>query len=281
MTPRIATVFIVALGLATPSAFVAQDSAQHTRTPDRTTNAVTTTLRFLTPRTVKLGQAVEVSLSAKNTTDKPVQFIPGQAGSWDDFEVVGPDGTTVPYIGGGVQLAVMKHQLEPGAATTLVEKLDVTDKYLISKAGEYSIRYRGCSPVSGEPSGFGPSPKMSFKVEEGALSAADDLAAHVLTVCPKGWFIGKSCRTTKEVIPRGRKPAPGAFVYLCDGYKAHLIWVWLTTVPAVESPNSAHNHVSRYIGQGRFGHLYISVGDEKAWPEAESKLRAALVPTKE
>jgi hypothetical protein len=240
-----------------------------------------TTLQLLTPRTVRLGAPVEVSLCAKNTGENPVQFIPGQAGSWDDFVVTGPDGKPTPYIGGGVQLCARTSSLAPNATTTLVARLDITDKYLITTPGEYAIHYRGCRPVSGETTGFAPSPTTIVNVQAGDLPAADDIAAHVVALLPKGWYIGKSTRATKEVTPLGRNPSPGAFVYLCDGLKAHIIWLWLTREPASEKLDAQQGAISRYIGQRRNGHLYLDIGDEKAWPDAERALRAALIRTKQ
>ena len=269
----------VVFGLQLPSTLIAESSTPPARATDRSTNFVETTLRLLTPQSVKLGQAVEISLSAKNTGDQRVQIIPGEAGSWDDFIVIGPGGRAVPYVGGGVQLVAWKRPLDPNGSITLLEKYDVTDKYLISASGDYSIQFRGRhpTPMFRETAAFQPSSTVSFTVEKGELPFRDDLAARVLGVLPKGWYIGKSSRGMHEVTPLGRKSRPGAFTYLCDGLKAHIIWVWLTSEPAIEATDSEHKNASRYVGQGKLGHFYIAIGDEKAWPEAEETLKAALL----
>lgn len=93
--------------------------------------AIPTTLSLLTAPTIKLGEPVEVSLNVTNNSGGPAKYIPGAAESWDGFEVLGPDGKAVPYIGGGVQLCGRTLEISPGTAKTLIERLDITDQYCL------------------------------------------------------------------------------------------------------------------------------------------------------
>ena len=220
-------------------------------------------------QTVRLGDPIVVSLRVTNQTSRAAATIQS-ATAFDCFEVIGPDGKRLPYIGFDGQAAARPMDVPPFSAVTLAnaEALDLTDKYLFQKPGRYSVRF------SGMFTGLADSPAITFEVTPGRLSEFDQVVVALLAVCPDSWGLVKDSRG--EVTPLGRSRASGFTLHLCHNHmRGEAVFLWFMKDPS-------QTLGAEYMRRVRELFVYESVGNNTPalWPTAAEDISRALQITK-
>jgi hypothetical protein len=230
---------------------------------------------------VPLGDPIKVSLSVKNQSDREIK-VDKSAAAFDCFEVTGPDGQSLAYVGLMGQVFAKSVAVQPSSTVTVAEGLDLTDKYLFPKPGRYAIRFRGTpyyNSAARKVFFFPSSNRIMVDVTPGQLGELDQIVAQLLAIRPKGWAIVKSDRGQNEVAPFGRAPVPG---YSAHFYLSFMggegVYVWLTKSQAPITPDPKKDSRSEYLG--RTGGLYVYVAPTtkatNSWPKALDDISRVL-----
>ncbi len=221
-------------------------------------------------QTVRLGDPIIVSLSVSNQTQQ-VKEMDGDATAFGPFEVIDPDGKTLPYVGDVFQIYAHTVTVQPGSTVTNAGTVDLTEKYLFQKAGRYSIRFSG---------GFGlsNSPAIAIEVTAGRLSEMDEIVASLLPVCPKGWYLSKDPRILS--MPFG--PGFGLQLYH-NPMQREAVDLWFSKEEVKVDPNQQLRFEMVYLGHARGQLVYGLVGTNAPalWPTAIEDISRALQITKQ
>jgi hypothetical protein len=262
MTMRLATIAVVFAATVLNVAAQGQKSNLSTEvTPEK--------------QKVRLGDPIVVSVRVTNQTAEVAETGRG-ATAFDCFEVTGPDGERLRYVGFDGQVAGVRVEVPPHSAATLAATLDLTDKYLFQKPGQYSIRF------SGKWTGLPDSSAIELELAPGQLSEFDQVAASLLPICPEGWRLAKDAHG--EVMPFGRSRVPGFALHLClDHMRGKDVLLWFTKEEAKVDPSQQPPEKVEYLGRVRGLFVYDSVGSNTPglWPKAVEDISRALKITKE
>ena len=235
-------------------------------------------LELLTPRP-KLGEPILVKLSMTSLSTKPVLYDDQSVAAHGGFRVVGSDGREAPYVGGMGQTAGAPENLRPGATVVLRPKVDLAERYLLTRPGRYAICFEGAGPGGGSLR-FPGSNTVGVDLDPGAVPSVDLLALQVLPVAPKGWVIHKSPRELRKVTPDGRGEVEGCSVFLSQhAFAGKALEVFQTTSPTDVVAAPKGGRVTTYLGRGKRGHVYVTTWKKlpEVWPTAIADLRAALI----
>ena len=164
------------------------------------------------------------------------------ATAFDSFEVTGPDGKRLRYIGFDGQVIADRIDARPFSTVTIADSLDLTDKYLFQKAGRYTIRFNGTW------TGLSNSPAITIEITAGRLSDFDDVASSLLPVCPDGWHLAKDGRGS--VTPSGRSHDPSFALHLChDHMRGEAVQLWFKKEEWKIDPNQPPLGKIEYLGR--------------------------------
>lgn len=241
---------------------------------------------------VHLGDPIKVSLSVKNQGDRGTK-VDNNATAFDCFEVTGPDGQPIPYVGYVGQVIMNPVALQPSAIATVAKGLDLTDQYLFPKSGRYAIRFRGANygaamipfpPYSAAllPP-LPPSNPIIVDVTLGQLGELDEIVAELLPICPTGYHITKSSRGQSEVTPFARAPVPGYSLQIFrNRMSGDAVYLWLTKVKVPSTPDQKSSR-SEYLGHTKGLHVYVAEDSKtpEAWPKALEDISRVLQIVKE
>lgn len=226
-------------------------------------------------QTVRLGDPILVSLRVTNQAPEAVEAS-RSATAFDCFEVTGPDGQRLRYVGFDGQVQENRVGVKSFSTVTIAETLDLTDKYLFQTPGRYSLRF------SGKGTGLSDSRAIAIDVTAGQLSEFDEVAASLLPVCPNGWRLVKDGHG--EVTPFGRSRVPGFALHLCHNHmRGEAVLLWFTKEEAKVDPNQQPRAKLEYLGRVRRLLVYDSVGSNTPalWPTATEDISRALQITKQ
>jgi len=266
-TSKLRRMLLLTLAAATATA----GSAQTNRSAEFATALV------LDDRAPHLGDAIRVSLNARNNADKELS-AEKSATAFDCFEVTAPDGQAATYVGFMGQVMANPLPVSPRGTVTLAEHLDLTDKYILQKPGRYSVRFKG--GVSGLPD----SNTITIDVSPGQLTELDKAVIQLLPIRPKGWYVTKSAHSQKEVTPFGRPAVVGYDAHICRDYmRGEAVYVWLTKAPTENDPQQNPPVKSEYLGRSQGLYVYVAVASATPalWPNAIEEVARALQITKD
>jgi len=221
-------------------------------------------------QTVRLGDPILVSVRVTNQSPEAVEAS-RTATAFDCFEVTGPDGQRLRYVGFDGQVAENRVGVRPFSTVTIAETLDLTDRYLFQTPGRYSIR------LSGKWAGFSDSRAIAIEVTPGKLSEFDEVAAALLPLCPSGWHLAKDARG--EVTPFGRPRVAGFALHLCHNHmRGEAVLLWFTKAESKLDPGQTSRPESQYFGRVRGLFVYGSVGSNTPalWATATEDISRAL-----
>jgi hypothetical protein len=91
----------------------------------------------------RLGKPILVRLELRNDGPDPISYRAWESGCNHSLEINGPDGRSVPYIGGPHGGFENPHPLRSGESDFLIPFLDLREQYLIDRPGHYTVSYRG------------------------------------------------------------------------------------------------------------------------------------------
>jgi hypothetical protein len=225
--------------------------------------------------TVRLGDPIRISVLITNEGQQEIKVGRSET-AFDRFEVTDPDGHAVPYVGFDGQVFFDPVRVPPSSAVTIADGLDLTDRYLLQKAGRYSIRFVG------QGTGLPESRAIALDVREGRLSESDQVVVSLLPVRPTGWRICKDARG--EVTPFGRSRAAGFALHVCLSHmQGKAVYLWLTKAEAKIDPDQEPRMKSEYLGRARGRYVYITVDNNvpALWPKAIEDISHALQIGKE
>jgi len=224
---------------------------------------------------VSLGDPIVVSVCVTNQTSEAVKVSRSET-AFDCFEVTGPDGKPLPYVGFDGQVMVNRVGVPPSSSLTIAETLDLTDKYLFQNPGRYVIRF------SEKWTSLSNSPAIAIEITPGRLSEFDAVVASLLPVCPDGWHLAKDGRG--EITPFGHARASGFVLHLSRNYmRGEVVLLWFTKEEAKVDPNQQPRGKVEYLGRARGLFVYASVGENTPalWPTATEVISHALQITKQ
>ena len=149
------------------------------------TNGLATRLTLVTKEPT-LGKPIQLKLEIKNVGNTPAKFDDQQAMVNNAFEVQGPAGTPVPFVGMSTQTMGVETTLAPGAEKPVFGSLDITEQYLLEKPGKYTIRFRtqhlGNLPKSNQ---------LTMTVKDGPLTDQVKLISALHKAAPTGWRVAR------------------------------------------------------------------------------------------
>jgi hypothetical protein len=221
-------------------------------------------------QSVRLGDSIKVSVRVTNQGTEAAVASRSMT-AFDCFEVTGPDGKRLPYVGFDGQVGLDRLDVRPASTATIAESLDLTDKYLFQKPGRYSIRFNGKS------AGLSDSPAIAIEVTPGQISEVDSVVVSLLPVCPKGWHIVKDGHG--EVTPFGPTRVPGFVIHICRNHmRGEAVFLWFTKEEAMVDPKQQPRGQIEYLGRLRGLFVYESVGENTPplWPRATEEISRAL-----
>ncbi len=143
-----------------------------------------------------LGQPLRVTLYLRNAGTRPFLYD-DQDIERGSFDIVGPDGREVPYIGWiGSRVGVEK-VLNPGASTALLHSYDLSSEYLFDRPGRYRIRFAGRGLRFWKQEEEGPadypvrlvSSWIEFTIGEGEPAPAAEIVRRLRPILPGQWRI--------------------------------------------------------------------------------------------
>jgi hypothetical protein len=148
---------------------------------------------------------------------------------------------------------------------TLFDYLNITEDYVITEPGKYTIRY--CGPSYNV---------IEFEVKPGTPDERDILIASLVDILPDpNWQImSGSARST----PAGRKNAEGMSVALYRIRSRIRIMLWQTKTPAEINEQSEDPQTSDYLGKSSSGYFYITIPPKALdyWPKMKEDITKAL-----
>jgi len=224
---------------------------------------------------VPLGDPINVSVLVTYNKAEVAETSRGLT-AFDCFEVTGPDGERLRYIGFDGQAAATRVEVQSHSAAPLAETLDLTDKYLFQKPGRYSIRF------SSKWTGLSDSRAVELELTPGQLSEFDQVAAALLPICPEGWHLAKDAR--EEVTPFGRSRVPGFALHFClDHMHGKDVLLWFTKEEAKVDPSQQPREKVQYLGRtrGLFVYDLVDSNTPALWPKAVEDISQALKIAKE
>ena len=143
-----------------------------------------------------LGSPLRVTLVLRNAGTR-LFLYDDQDVDRDSFDLVGPDGRDVPYIGWIGSRIAREKAVEPGASTTLLYAYDLATEYLIDRPGRYRLGFSGRGLRFWKPEEEGPadypvrlvSSWVEVRIGEGGPPPAVEIVRRLLPVLPERWRI--------------------------------------------------------------------------------------------
>lgn len=232
-----------------------------------TVNGLRTRLTCLDPDWT-FGRPLRLRLELQNVSDRRTTYDDQQVGVNDSFDVTGPDGRDIPWIGGSCQTRGSPDPIAPGETVVLLESFDIAEKYLLVQLGEYAVRFRGRG-------GFG----------ETDVPASNSVRLRVGGTPPPEMIVLEKCR---EHLParwtismQRRGPLTFGWMYSPpSGLTVDVVAISISFLS--ERRGDPSTPTEEYLGQHALGYAYLVVAypsgeaAEAVWPSYRSALMTAL-----
>jgi len=240
------------------------------------------------------GAPIRITVELKNVGQETLCYYEPQVAINGRIEVLDSAGNPVPYIGGPAQTATSLRTLKP-AQVAVLDAVDLSDYYLLSRPGKYTMRYpgqRSWSAIFGDSSGgrrrpvdaaIPPSNIFALEVLPADVNDPFRRALAVLVAnCPKDWEVDfpspapylaqpgaqwsrVQCRTyifTHRELGTDRLGKQKLSLSLCIAKEKAVEETW-----DLDADRQARR--SEYVGRSPFGYLYMEPPHETAlkhWP---------------
>jgi hypothetical protein len=229
-----------------------------------------------------VGKPMKFGLVLKNI-DNSLKWYDHQAISHNSLMIKDPNANEVYYKKGPFQTSGTDHPIDRGEIVTLFEDRNITDEYLITKPGRYSIQFRGGNYGAAVDSTFPSSNIIKFEVKEGTLPKEDRIISQLIEILPnKKWQLARSSDPSSEA-PSGREKVKNTFacsLLRVAGLKKDVVTVrlWITPKRTKVKKRREDERVSEYLGKTAYGHAYILAPQnvEEYWPTAGQDIFNAL-----
>lgn len=173
---------------------------------------------------VTLGHPMLVTLDLRNEGARPFLYEAREMGR-GSFDILGPDGREVPYIGWEESRPGEEQALDPRRSTHLLLGFDLSTEYLIDRPGRYRLRFSGRELRFWKPEEDGPglypirlvSDWMEFTVREGAAPPAVELVRRLQPILPEGWRVRVGSFDPGSFVARLIRPWVRSEIYLVLG----------------------------------------------------------------
>jgi len=229
-----------------------------------------------------LDRPMRFRLEMQNVGSKTVRSDPQQVDVNNSMIIRDLGGKELPYIAPVCQTLGGPRPLKPGEQVVLFDELDITEQYLVTKPGQYTVQFRGQDQAFGEVP-IPPSNTIRIRVAAGPLRTSRAIASHLVAVAPEArWKL--SVVSEGEVTPSGRSSTRGVLLYLVRWatLKSDLVFVhiWVTEGPtdAVEKRTEQTATIAEHLGHSQWGDIYMraDAGVTRFWPEIRRDIRKAL-----
>lgn len=187
----------------------------------------------------ELGKPLRVTLHLRNDGSRPLLYE-ARGVERESFDLLGPDGQDVPYIGWPPSSPGDEKALDSRSSESLLNGYDLSTEYLIDRPGRYRLRFsgRGLRFWKAEEAGPGLYPIRlvsewtEFTVREGEPPAPVEIARRLRSIAPAGWRVHtgsfdsgswvlrllRSSRRNDEIdLVVGRVPAELGYRRLAEG----------------------------------------------------------------
>jgi len=221
----------------------------------------------LVPRSEEfiVGKPMILGLVMKNTSDSVKQYTP-QPAFINPVIILDANNKELYYKKGPFQSLEMEAKsIGIGDIVTLFDNLNITEDYVITEPGKYTIRFRGPSYNV-----------IGFEIKPGTPDERDVLIASLYDILPDpNWQIIKGLR---ENIPAGRKNAEGNAVVLYRIRSRIRVMLWQTKSEAEIDEHGEDPQTSDYLGKNASGYFYITAPPKalEYWPTMKADIVKAL-----
>lgn len=216
-----------------------------------------------------VGQPMRFRLEATNSGDSEIllSYFSSAVMVNNPLAIKGANGSEVLYIGGSTQTAGRQEVFKPGEKNILISNYDAATKYLITTAGDYTVRFRGQYQIP-------PSEPIMIRVKPGKLNLREEITIKILSVLPAGWeFQGAT-----ELSPTSKDTNE----HLNLMFGANIGGFVGSFVAVIIDPNedilaTYSKRPIEKIGQGPWGCVYMT--ERKAdmfWPNCRQEITKAL-----
>lgn len=231
-----------------------------------------------------VGEPMNFGLVLKNVSDS-LKWYDHQAISHNTLLIKAPDSNEVYYKKGQFQTGGAMQPIDKGEIVTLFENRNITDEYVITKPGKYSIQLREGNYGMSMDSTFPASNIIEFEVKAGTPRKEDRILSSLIDILPnKKWQLAWSSDTSSDA-PAGREKVKNTFS--CSFYriagpsgKEEVITVrlWVTPKQTKVKKQREDTVISEYLGKTAFGYAYALTPPkvDEYWPTVEQDIFEAL-----
>jgi hypothetical protein len=218
--------------------------------------------------TYVVGKPMLFHLVMQNVSDE-VKWYDDQGLAHPSFNIIGPDGNKILTKVGPFQTAGDEEPIDTGEIVTLMESRDITDEYVLTEAGTYSIQFSAGWPESNS---------IIFEVQPGTPKQEDVLILSLSSVIPDPCFLHKGWETT----PQGRQAIQAVSLGIfCRNIHRMTgeTFLWQTDkIVDISSEQAETVKVSEYVGKNESGHIYFSPSEGlvEIWPKIKEDIVKSL-----
>ena len=239
-------------------------------------NAPLATVLAVKNGTFRLGDPIVISVSATNASPESAQ-VDKSATAFNCFEVIDPDGQEMPYVGFDGQVQMQPTLVQPFSTVTIGAAVDLTDKYVVRKAGRYVLRFIGAPRAR-----LAASPVINIEIAPGQLSDVDQADLSLMSVLPKGWRLVKHAGEGDLALP-GRTRVTGKSLHLCHNHmQGEAVYLYFTQAEAKADLTRNPIPESKFLGRVRslFSYAKVDKNAPQLWPTAIEDISRALQTVK-
>jgi hypothetical protein len=228
-----------------------------------------------------VGKPMKFGLVLKNVSDS-LKWYDHQAIKQNTLTIKSEYNNEPYYKVGPFQTAGGPHPIDKGEIITLFENLNITDEYVITKSGKYTIQFRGGNCGIGIDSNFPPSNIIEFEVKPGTPDERDLLISSLIKSFPAIRWHTATSHMNRRDTPSGRKNAEGISVWFLQSLPntkgGVIVTLWQTKTPAEVNEQGTDSPVSDYLGKNTSGYFYITIPTEANvyWPKMKEDIIKAL-----
>jgi len=228
------------------------------------------------------GKPMKFGLVLKNVSDS-LKWYDHQGISHNSLFIKAPDANEIYYKKGPFQTGGAEQPIDKGEIVTLFENRNITDEYVITKPGKYSIQFREGNYGASIDSTFPGSNIIEFEVKRGTPRKEDRIISCLIGILPnKRWQLARTQDSSSDG-PAGRAKVKNTFscnLFRIAALKEDVITVrmWLTPKRTKVKKRRKDDLVSEYLGKTSLGHAYILAPQnvEEYWPTAGQDIFEAL-----
>lgn len=224
-----------------------------------------------------VGEPMKFSLVMRNVSGT-LKWYDSQGLFRVPFVVKKSDGKEVYKKTAPVQTVGSERPLDTDEIVTLFEDVDISNDFVITEPGAYTIQFQEGSYGMDADGWFPASNTVEFEALSGKPKMEDVLIEKLSEIPPKEWYL-VGANWDRPSDASALPPEIGFVTHAID--KGRYIYLWRTDHPIdISSINSGMpwEKTTGYLGQADLGHFYIEIPTdaEHLWPTFREDIKKAL-----